>query len=510
MERSQTDIFALPGGLRNYLAEVFIEDRKPVCFTVDSAFLVSELSGDISRYALDVQPGDDLRDALPFLHGANLTEPSDINMLHLDGDQTVNVHIMPNPANVQSSFVILLDSSAEMQRAMEHQQNANELTVMNYRQRQLLDQLEVARHEAEQASELKTHFIAGLSHEFRTPLSSILGYTGLMETGAANGNSQKFFGAIERSARHLLGLVENLLEHGRVEADKIDIDREPIEVEELFADLAAMQTPQAEQKGLLFEIFCDSCDCDWVSLDPVRIKQILVNLVTNAIRYTERGFVRVNWRQQNDQLIVKIADSGVGIAMEKQEEIFHAFSQGETLSSKAGLGLGLAISQHLAKLMGGDISLRSQPGEGSEFLLTISAPVTRAPRRTTGEIRVNEPRRILVVEDDMELGELLAIVLEDFGYTIKLAPTADAARTCLKDFRPHILLTDMNLPDATGAEVIAEVAKARPDLPILAMSAANTEDSRRRARDAGAQAYILKPFDFNELDRELERQLDVI
>ncbi len=507
----QTDIFKLPSSLRDYLAGVFAEDRKPLCFTVDLQFFIKAISGDIEQYRLSAPIGSDLRDHLPFLYGADLTRASDIEMLQLEDDLTVNVHIMPaaSPDTAPRSYVVLLDSSAEMHRAREHQQNANELTVMNYRQQQLMTQLEQARHEAEQASELKSSFISGLSHEFRTPISSILGYTGLMEDDA-KGSSQKFVGAIERSARHLLGLVENLLEHGRVEADKIDIVREPVEVAELFADLAAMQTPQAAQKQLQFDIVNEGCDSDWVSLDPVRIKQILVNLVTNAIRYTEHGYVRVTWRQQAGRLRVQVADSGIGISSDKLEMIFQAFSQGEQVQSKAGLGLGLAISQHLAQLLGGDVQVSSEPGQGSVFTLQIESPSSRAPRRTTGEVRVDERRRLLVVEDDVELAELLAIVLEDFDYSIKLSPNAAHALKCVAEFNPHIVLTDMNLPDATGAELIAELLKQHPEIPVLAMSAANTEDSRRRARDAGAQAYITKPFDFNELDRELERQLDVV
>lgn len=504
------DITELPDGLCKYLAGVFAVDHKPLCVGIDDGFAVRSVIGDPAAYGLSIQPGQDLREQAPFLYGQSPDTASELKMIHLNGDLAVNVHIIPDHQQIDSeatAVIVLLDAGAEMRRTREHQQNANELTVMNYRQQQLMEQLDEAKKQAEQASELKSHFIASMSHEFRTPISSILGYTSLIDADTGGAES-KFIGAIQRSANHLLGLVENLLEHGRAESDKIEIIRQPVALAELFADLTAMQTPQAKQKQLQFDIHGVGGDSDWVELDPVRVKQILVNLVTNAIRYTQQGYVRVNWGFHDGRLKVDVTDSGPGIAPEKQEEIFQAFSQVKAEGSQAGLGLGLAISQHLAELMDGSISLQSEPDQGSTFTVELAAAACAAPApRGTGEVIVGRERRLLVVEDDLELGELLAIVLEDCGYQIKLCPTGSSAMEVLERFKPDAVLTDMNLPDATGPEVISELLSHKPELPVLAMSAANTEQSRSAAREAGALSYILKPFDFSELDRELERYI---
>lgn len=501
-------------GQQDFIASQFVEQRKPVCFTLDDNFRVLSIVGDQEHLGLTVAVGSDLREELPFMYGLDLAQAEKMELLELDDTRAVSLHLKPVNQPPMAAFVVLLDFSDQARQTREHQQLANELSVISYRQQQLMAELDEARRQAESASAMKSRFIYSMSHEFRTPISSILGYAGLLpDSGVGTEKSAqgtaKYAGAIQRAARHLLGLVENLLEQGRVESGKIDLMPEPLQLNDLFLDLEAMQAPAAAQKQLELTITGDSGGEQWVTLDPVRVGQILVNLVTNAIRYTEHGFVRVQWRHRQNRLQVDVIDSGPGIEPDQQRLIFDAFSQVDSAhGGRQGLGLGLAISQHLARLMDGDISLESKPGAGAKFTVDLAAPVCDVPAKSdSGEVELTTrgQAHVLVIEDDVELAELLTIVLEDCGYELTICSSLGEADAALTKRQPDVVLADMNLPDAERGEAIARMRQSAPTAPVLAMSAANDETTRGLARDAGALGYILKPFDFNELNRELER-----
>lgn len=388
---------------------------------------------------------------------------------------------------------------------------ARDLNLTNQRLAQMFDderaltaQLSETNASLARASEAKSRFLASVSHELRTPMNAILGFTDALLAGVdgpLNQDQQTSLGWVQRGGRDLLGLINEILDLSKIEAGKLTVDAEPFEPKELVEAVVAQHRSLAAQKGIRIS-WHDAGSPAQVVLDRQRVRQILVNLVGNALKYTQQGEVEVEAGGATEsELHVAVRDTGPGIAPDQFEAIFEEFRQAEGTS--AGIGLGLAISRRLARVMGGEITLESAPGAGSTFHLRLPidsrdapelAPTATVTARRTGEVV------LLSVDDDPSVAPLLQKMLADHGYRIVSSAGPSAAFGEARALQPAAVLLDVLMPERDGHAVLREL-KGDPEtsgIPIIVISVVDHADV-----PAEADGHVDKPIRIEPLLRAL-------
>lgn len=385
----------------------------------------------------------------------------------------------------------------------------------------LNQELRDARDNALEASKLKSLFVANISHELRTPLSALLGMNELLGSTKLD-NEQKLLLEISNSAgKSLLTMVNDLLDLSRLEAGKLGIETSPVNLKTLLSEATRAPQAECEAKGVTLTINLDEKLPDEVFGDPVRIKQVLSNLVVNAVKFTSAGTIEVSAElisSTDESLMVKftVRDTGIGFGEEDSERIFEPFAQAQKGSSvkHPGAGLGLAISKLLVELMDGEIAAASEGrGKGASFWFTVALYKRSGSMRTFGETKLTPEKpfhgSILVVEDDRLLVKLAERQLEKLGASFKIVQCGSDALSEWKTGQYSLILMDCNLPDITGYEVTDEIRKLESDsrIPIVAMTAGAMEGDRQRCLSSGMDDYLSKPYTIKQLEEVLSRWL---
>ncbi len=390
-----------------------------------------------------------------------------------------------------------------------------------------------ARRSAENAARAKSEFLANMSHEIRTPMNGVLGFAELMLQGELAADQRRFAELIVQSGRSMMMLLNDVLDLSKIESGQFAIDRAPVDLAGCIGECAALHRPAAERKGLALATAWEdgaAAGQPWLLTDGLRLRQILLNLIGNAVKFTERGEIRIITSVGQNEVRVTVADSGIGISPLQLEAIFHPFTQGEssTARSYGGTGLGLSISRQLAGLLGGRIEVESTPGEGSRFTLVLPATVV-PPRPDTaldplpGDTlpaaqlvpELLGPSRILLVEDHDINRILVTEMLERCGQEVACAHDGNEAIAMVIDSimrgRPYdLVLMDVQMPDCDG---LAATRAIRAEgigpgvLPIIALTANAYPEDVTAAREAGMQAHLAKPVVFAQLARALQRWL---
>ncbi|MDD2662915.1 MAG: ATP-binding protein [Dechloromonas sp.] len=392
----------------------------------------------------------------------------------------------------------------------------NERELAAYREhleelvRQRTEELTVARDQAEAANLSKSVFLANMSHELRTPLNAVIGFSKLMEDDPAlPPDRQRNLKIINHSGRHLLTLINDVLELSKIESGKMEMRPEEVRLAELLEQVVEMVRLRAEEKGLALRLVADALP-PAVELDPGMLRQVLLNLLSNAVKFTEHGeiVVRVVARStapERAKLDFSVRDTGIGIAPADHERIFGSFEQVGP-AHQGGTGLGLTISRSYVRMMGGELALDSQPGAGADFRFTIDVPVVAATRPAAdgaARLRLERPLTLLVVDDSPEGRLLLRSLLEPLGFTIAEAANLAETRDRLAAGTIDLVLLDWFLPDGEGIDLVRQL-RARPGSPALVMLTANAlAESRDEALAAGVDAFLSKPFAPAELLRTL-------
>jgi CheY-like chemotaxis protein len=399
--------------------------------------------------------------------------------------------------------------------------------------------VQLKARELEQASQYKSDFLANMSHELRTPLNSLLILSKLLADntdGNLSGEQVKYAQTIRSSGNDLLTLINDILDLSKIEAGHIQIQAASVSLQRMAGDLRQMFQPVADERKLEFEIsFADGAPAA-IETDQQRLEQVLKNLLSNAFKFTEAGHVRLAITPVGaDRLAFAVTDTGIGISAEQQEGIFEAFRQADgTISRRyGGTGLGLSISRELSRLLGGAITLESQPGQGSTFTVTVPRiydPVQVAPRdhqeplqpgaeiptpaepprpRRTSSIEddrdtlTNARRLLLVVEDDETFAIILRDLSRELGFQCILAGTAEEALSLAKTFKPSAIVLDVGLPDQSGLTVLDRLKRDTQTrhIPIHVVSGA---DHSQTALSLGAIGYLMKPVKREELAEVLQ------
>lgn len=382
-------------------------------------------------------------------------------------------------------------------------------------------QAEDAQSEAEQASEAKTEFLAVMSHEIRTPLTGILGYTELLLDQDLGEKQRHYAERIETAGARLLAIANDILEFSRIEAGEITIAPTPFRVRSFVDNVVSIVSESARQKSLPIRTVISSNLPETVSGDELRIQQILLNLLDNAIKFTEKGEIVLAVEPDGsaeavDLVRFTVRDTGIGIPPDKRNLLFQRFSQVDASNRRehGGAGLGLAIARRLTELMGGEIGVESEPGVGSTFRVRLPLPRCAA---VPGDDRDSAGRagarsgQILLVEDLDQNRELVQAILESAGHVVDPVASGAEAISAVQARRHDLVLMDIQMPGMDGIAATAEIRSldhpAR-DLPILAMTASALPQQIRAFRDAGMNDHVAKPFQRAEIIAKVDRWLE--
>jgi signal transduction histidine kinase/DNA-binding NarL/FixJ family response regulator len=370
-----------------------------------------------------------------------------------------------------------------------------------------------ARAEAEAANRSKDQFLANMSHELRTPLHAILGYADLVRGGAMPEPSrQEALATIASSGRHLLSLINDLLDLSRIRSGHLELNPAPVQLAALFEEIAAMVRVEARRKGLDFFLEAPADLPETVEADGKRLRQILLNLLGNAIKFTDSGGVTLGVQSAPAQggkveLRVSVQDTGVGISAKDTTRIFAPFEQAEEgQKQESGVGLGLAITRELARLMGGEIEVDSQPGRGSQFRFIVNLPVVRTRQDTVPPADpvvgyLGARRSILVVDDQEENRQLLRQLLEPLGFDVMLASGGKEAVTSASTHCPDLIVMDLRMAGMDGMEAARAIRSTAglENVFIVAASASSADLARAEADPGTFVTCLRKPFQTKDL-----------
>ena len=384
--------------------------------------------------------------------------------------------------------------------------------------------LAVAKAEADQANRFKSYFLANMSHEIRTPMNAIVGFSHLAQQSGLDRRQQGYVDKIQSSAYSLLGIINDILDFSRIEAGKLHIDRALFSLDEVMENLAHLNIMRAEEKGLELLFSRDLKIPDSLEGDSLRLGQILTNLVSNAIKFTRKGEVKVVTllkEQQSDQVLLSFAveDTGIGIEPDQVERLFQAFTQldGSTTRQHGGSGLGLSICRHLVQLMGGTLELESTPGKGSRFSFELAFKFHGEPRaRNLIPDTPLRGLRALVVDDNPSARQILKEMLTSFTFDVVTAPNAETALGLIQDadedgpepFR--LVLMDWRLPLMDGIEAIRRIKQDKwlSHTPaVILVTAYGREEVLQSAEKAGTDAVLIKPVSPSALFETVLRAL---
>lgn len=370
------------------------------------------------------------------------------------------------------------------------------------------------RELAEQASLAKTRFLATLGHEVRTPMTGVLGMSELLLATGLDPKQRGYTEAIRHAGEHLMRLVNDALDLARIEAGRLELDVQPFDLRALVDDVVALTEPVARQRGLAFEVGVASGAPRWVEGDALRVRQILLNLLGNALKFTERGRVSLQVAMHGDEVRFAVADTGPGLNAEQQQRLFRRFEQAEgarTASRYGGSGLGLAICQELAAAMAGRIGIESVPGEGTEFIVDL--PLPAAPLQSPAQPRdaqgasAQRSLALLLVEDDATVAEVVSGLLQAQGHRVTHASNGLAALAEVAASRFDVALLDLDLPGLDGLALAQQLRARGFDAPLLAVTARADGEAEPLAREAGFDGFLRKPLTGAMLAESIEALL---
>lgn len=538
---------------------IFIECFRQLWnYTDDSMFIMAaEANGEFSLFdsnptskrlmGLDEQffgPGLDIREAWNddivesfyknYREAAQAREPTVVEQHLADEDGNPSIwHTLLVPLyndQGQSTYVcgvarnVTVLKEAEKSARIAQQQS----DIYNKALSRINENLEAKVYERTQelmrANSAKQRFLANISHELRTPLTGIIGNTeSLLMDGVSAEEVREAASYIHSNSRHLLNLMNDVLDISKIEAGKVELERDSVCLLSLFQDVQSIMAPQAKAKNLTFEIRYQDSLPESIYIDETRLKQILLNLTSNAVKFTEIGRVYVAVSYRDETLSIVVEDSGIGISREQQDKLFKAFSQSDNSITRryGGTGLGLNLSMQFAQLMGGDIAVESQLGMGSRFTATVVAPRVSDACVDLQRVNVREPTtgldqglpqvegRVLVAEDQPENNRLFCSILKRMGLQVSSVMNGRDAVSLLSSSAPFdLVLMDIQMPVMSGLDALQELRAMDIGCPVIALTANVMSDDVARYRSAGFDDYISKPFELKLFVEKVQQAVE--
>jgi signal transduction histidine kinase/ActR/RegA family two-component response regulator len=421
----------------------------------------------------------------------------------------------------------LSESYRELQSALSDRGRLNEeladvLSDLETRVRVRTAELAEAKGRAEEANRLKSEFLANMSHEIRTPMNGFMGMLAVLADTSLSMDQRDFVETARDSASSLLEILGDILDFSKIEAGRLTLDPVPISIAALVEETARPLEIVAQRKGVELRHSTGDSVPSMVMGDPVRLRQVLLNLASNALKFTSVGFVMIRSSLESlegDDAVLKfiVSDSGIGLTPEQQQVIFEPFRQadGSTTRNYGGIGLGLSISKRLVELMGGEIGVTSEPGEGSTFWFTAKLGLAVQADSQPGLLKLARaagiasfgPLKILVAEDNLVNQRVVKTLLERRGHTVELADTGAAAVEKASEQSFDVILMDVQMPEMDGMEATRflrrQDAYRGVHTPIVMLTAHAMQGDRERFLAAGADGYVTKPIQMEQLEAEI-------
>jgi signal transduction histidine kinase/CheY-like chemotaxis protein len=377
----------------------------------------------------------------------------------------------------------------------------------------LFEEIQDKSRRLAQASEHKSQFVASMSHELRTPLNAIIGLTEMMVTNAGRFGTEKALEPLQRVNRagtHLLGLINQVLDLSKIEAGKLEFNPQTVQLAPLINEVIGTARQLAEQNKNRLVVDAQE-NLGQLTVDPMRLRQILLNLLSNACKFTKEGEVRLRARRVANGgrwVELAIADTGIGMTPEQQAKLFEEFTQADSSTARqyGGTGLGLAITRKLARMMGGDVTVASEPGKGSVFTVRLPGSADSQARSSTGSDGHRSPTAdcVLVIDDDATARELIADHLKAEGFSVETAAGGVEGLKLAKELRPTAITLDVMMPDLDGWSVLTAL-RQDPELAEIPVIMITIVDEHRRGIALGAAGYLTKPVDREQLHRLVSR-----
>jgi signal transduction histidine kinase/DNA-binding response OmpR family regulator len=409
------------------------------------------------------------------------------------------------------------------------------MRIMAEKEKAINDELKLAKEAADAANRAKSEFLANMSHELRTPLNAILGFTQLMQQDQSlTIDHQKYIEIINHSGEHLLALINDVLEMSKIETGRTALYETDFDLYKLLSSLEAMFQLKGQSKGLQLIFDYDVALPQYIKTDENKLRQVLINLLGNAIKFTEKGSVTLRISNQDQQpftckqqtLCFEIEDTGLGIASEEIGNLFQAFQQTTAgHKSQEGTGLGLRISQKFVQLMGGEITVRSQLNQGSCFtfdiqvaLVDMVASVSSFSPQGRMSLDIGQEYRILIAEDNHLNSLLLTKILNNLGFTVREAENGEKAIAIWEQWQPHLIFMDMQMPILNGYAATKQIRTREQELAstqiiaptkIIALTASAFTEQRQETLDAGCDDFVSKPFRWEEIVETLSQHLQI-
>ena len=387
-------------------------------------------------------------------------------------------------------------------------------------------ELAIALEDAERAEKAKSEFLANMSHEIRTPMNSVIGFSDILFEEDLTKDQKEYVGQIRQCGRNLMQIINDILDFSKIEAGKLEMESIECDIDQLIKDISSILHLQAREKGLEFEILRDDKLATVINTDPGRLRQCLVNLINNAIKFTEKGFVHltVSPEDRNGQPYIRfnVEDTGIGISVKAQQEVFNSFTQadGSTCRKYGGTGLGLTITKRLAELLGGEITLTSEEGKGSIFSLVIPAGIDATKQQAldihniNGQIDSNNDKKpsefsghVLIAEDVETNRLLMNTLLNRMGLETTTAKDGNEAVQKALANKYDLILMDIQMPNMNGYEATKALREAGIKTPIVALTACAMKEDEQKCLEAGCDDYLTKPIDRRQLLEKIAKHL---
>ncbi|RDV37505.1 response regulator [Bradymonadaceae bacterium TMQ3] len=473
--------------------------------TIDDTFKLLERLG-VDRSGPEADPAPE-RSAQALLNsGATLRD--DDGLLERNGSGALPVSYILSPIDRDG---VVVGAVCVIRDVTEQKEVADRLQRLN-------DEITRARDQAIEANQAKSRFLANMSHELRTPLNAVIGYTELIREDAeifGYNDITPDLGKIYTAAKHLLSLINDILDLSKIEAGRHEIVWESFDLGELIADVISTMEPVARAKNNHFEVLVEA-DLGMIRADRIKLRQILINLLSNACKFTENGHVTLNVRREDsdpgEHFIFDVTDTGIGVVQEKIDELFEPFTQADNSTTRqyGGTGLGLTITQHFCRMMGGFIDATSSPGEGSTFSVHLPAPLVASEALNAIDEAAALPRAarndhtVLVIDDSETVHELLRRQLGRAGYRVVSAISGDEGLRMARAVGPSAITLDVMMPGRSGWDTLAEL-KYDPELAHIPVIMLTMVVDRKKGFALGADDYLVKPVSGDVLLRTLQR-----